>query len=65
MPDETGLDTSIPATGWQDANRDADRRTPRRRRPKKPSEPPAASAEQQPPRPQPADGVGTKLDVIA
>ena len=63
MPEETGFDTSIPATGWQDTSREADRRAPKRRRQKPPeSSPPPA---QTPPRPQPADGVGTNIDVIA
>ena len=65
MPDETGLDTSIPipATGWQDARREADRRPPRRRRPK-PPQPEESTPDSQPHRPQPAEGVGTKLDVV-
>lgn len=64
MPDETGLDTSIPATGWQDASRDVDQRAPKRRRQKR-EEHPGAEPSRQPPRPRPADGVGTKIDVVA
>ena len=65
MPEETGLDTSlpIPATGWQDSGRNGDPRPPKRRR-KKPPEPAETTPDRQPQRPQPADGVGTKLDVV-
>ncbi len=62
MPEETGLDTSIPQTGWQNTGRDSDAPT-QKRRGQKPRETPHKPEGS--PRPRPADGVGTRIDVIA
>jgi hypothetical protein len=62
MPDETGLDTSITPVGWQDSGRGADRPTTKRRKKKAPDQADAPNAT---PRPQPAEGVGTRIDVVA
>ncbi len=62
MPEETGLDTSIPLIGWQDSGRESEVPTPKQRgrKRKEPSDKPSSP----PPRGEPAEGVGTKIDVV-
>ena len=62
MADDVGLDTSIPRTDWQEPHeRDSDQPASKQRR-RKAKEPPDKPG--QPSTPPPADGVGTKIDVV-
>ena len=62
MPDDLGLDTSIPPTGWQEPEgQDTQRSSAKQRRRKAPA---AQEEPKHSPRPEPADGVGTKIDVV-
>ena len=63
MPEELGLDTSIPPSVLEDREgRDPDR-SGRRRPRRKPREPVDATTSQI--RPETPEGVGTRLDVVA
>ena len=62
MPEETGLDTAIPAIGWQDTARESPPQIRRQRAQKKKKQPlPAPTT---PSRKQPDEGTGTNVDVI-
>ena len=61
MPEETGLDTAIPAIGWQDTARESPPQIRRQRAQKKKKQPLAAPAT--PSKKQPDEGAGTNIDV--
>ena len=62
MPEETGLDTAIPAIGWQDTARESPPKIRRQRAQKKKKQPLPAPAT--PSKKQPDEATGTNIDVI-
>ena len=62
MPEDASVDTTITRIGWQDTEPDS--APPERKRVQKKSKPPPKKTDK-PPRPQPPEGVGTKIDVLA
>ena len=62
MPEETGLDTAIPPTSWQDTSRESQTLLRRQRGSKKKKQP--AAEQPKPSKKLPEDGTGTNIDFV-
>lgn len=63
MPDDVSLDTAIPPIGWQEAEREAEPEVARKPSSKKRKRNPSAERPTAP-KPPPAAGTGTKIDIM-